>query len=68
MLKFKLHILMAEKRMTQKELSSITGIHPSIINKYYNETIIRIPKEHIEIFCKVFNCQVQDLIEYVPEE
>lgn len=67
MIKFKLHLLMAEKRMSQKELSNITGIQPSVINKYYNDTIIRIPKEHINIFCKLFNCSIQDLIEYIPD-
>lgn len=67
MIKFKLHLLMAKTRMTQKELSNITGIQPSVINKYYNDTIIRIPKDHLNIFCKLFNCNVQDLIEYTPD-
>lgn len=68
MIKLKLHLLMAQTRMSQKELSNLTGIQPSIINKYYNDTIVRIPKEHLNIFCKLFNCNVQDLIEYIPDE
>lgn len=68
MVKFKLHLLMAQTRMTQKELAVLTGIQPSVINKYYNDTIVRIPKEHINIFCKLFNCKVQDLIEYIPDD
>ena len=68
MLKMKLHILMAEKRMSQKELSEKTGIHTPTINKYYHDTYQRIDKEHIEKFCKLFNCNVQDLIEYIPDD
>ena len=32
MIKFKLHLLMAERRMSQKDVSDITGITPTIIN------------------------------------
>ena len=67
MIKLKLHLLMAKKRMTQKELSKLSGIQPSIVNKYYNDTIIRIPREHLDIFCKLFNCKIEDLIEYIPD-
>ena len=67
MIKFKLHLLMAEKRMSQKEVSDITGITPSIVNKYYHDKILRIPVEHLGKFCKLFNCSISDLIEYVPD-
>lgn len=68
MIKFKLHLLMAQTRMTQKELSLASGIQPSVINKYYNDTIVRIPKEHLNIFCQLFKCNIQDLIEYIPDD
>ena len=68
MIKLKLHLLMAQKRMSQKELSDLTGITSPTINKYYNDTIIRITREHLDIFCKLFNCKIEDLIEYIPDE
>ena len=68
MIKLKLHLLMAQKRMTQKELSKLSGIQPSIVNKYYNDTIVRIRREHFDIFCKLFKCKIEDLIEYIPDE
>ena len=68
MIKFKIHSLMGERRMTQKELAEISNIHPSIIAKYYHDTIIRINREHLDEFCKIFDCNIQDLIEYVPDE
>lgn len=67
MIKFKLHLLMAEKRMSQKELMEKTGITSSVMNKYYHDTIQRINRDHIEKFCEIFNCNVQDLIEYIPD-
>ena len=67
MIKLKLHLLMAQKRMSQKELADLTGINPPTINIYYNDTIIRIPREHLDIFCKLFNCKIEDLIEYIPD-
>lgn len=68
MLIMKLHLLMAQHRMSQKEVSEKTGIHAPTINKYYHDTYQKIDKEHIAALCKLFNCQVQDLIEYVPDE
>ena len=68
MIKFKIHLLMAEKRMSQKEICEETGITPSVMNKYYHDTIVRINREHLDKFCKLFECQIQDLIEYVPDE
>jgi transcriptional regulator len=58
---------MAEKRMSQKELADKTGITPTVINKYYHDKILRIPVEHLDKFCEIFNCQISDLIEYIPD-
>ncbi|MFC2294897.1 MAG: helix-turn-helix domain-containing protein [Leptotrichia hongkongensis] len=66
-IKFKLHILMAEHRMNQKELSQKTGIHPPTINKYFHDTIQKIDREHLAKFCEIFNCQISDIMEYVPD-
>ena len=68
MIKFKIHILMAEKRMTQKDVMEATGITTTVMNKYYYGTIARIPTHHIDKLCKLFNCKIEDLIEYIPDE
>lgn len=67
MIKFKIHILMAEKRMTQKDVMEATGITTTVMNKYYYGTIVRIPTLHIDKLCKLFNCQPNDLFEYIPD-
>lgn len=64
----KLHILLATKRMTQKELAELTGIGKNTISRYCNATFEKIDKQHLDTFCKFFNCNVQDLIEFVNED
>lgn len=59
---------MAENRMTQKDVMAATGITTSVMQKYYYGTIARIPTHHLDALCKLFNCNVQDLIEYIPDE
>lgn len=67
MVKMKLHVRLAEKRMTQKELSEKTGIRLPTISAYCTDSFKMIPKDHIDILCKFFNCKVEDLIEYLPD-
>ena len=68
MVEMRLHMLIAEKRITQKELSDITGIRQPTISAYCNETYKHIVKEHIDIFCKYFECELTDLIVYKKDQ
>jgi putative transcriptional regulator len=54
--------------MTQIKLSRITGIRPGTISEIYNEMIERINLEHIDAICEALNCNVSDLIEYIPNK
>lgn len=67
MILMKLHIKLAEARMSQKELSEKTGVRAATINAYYNGTYKHIAKDHLNAFCKVLSCNVSDLIEYVND-
>ncbi|MGL5480223.1 MAG: helix-turn-helix domain-containing protein [Clostridium sp.] len=67
MVEMKLHLLMAKHRITQKELSEQTGIRQATISAYVNDTNKHIVKEHIDILCNYFNCELDDIIEYIPE-
>jgi putative transcriptional regulator len=64
----KLHIRLAEKRMTQKQLAQITGIRLATISGYCNDNFKHIVAEHLNIFCTLFQCTPADLIEYKPDE
>lgn len=54
--------------MTQLELSQKTGIRPATINYIYNETIDRINLNHLSKICEVLGCEVEDLLQYIPDE
>ena len=64
----KLHLLLAEYRLTQQELSYATGIRQSTISNYCNDSYKHIVKEHINVLCDYFNCDIQDLIEYIKDK
>lgn len=68
MIKMKLHLRMAERKLSQRELAQLTGIRQPTISAYCNNTFVMIPKEHLDILCKYFNCRVEDLVEYVHEK
>ena len=68
MIKMKLHIKLAEYRLSQKEFSELMGIRVATINAYCNDKEKHIPVEHLNKFCKYFKCNVSDLIEYVKEK
>ena len=67
MIKIHLSKIMGEKRCTITKLSQETKLSPSTISNIYNEKIKRIDFETLEKLCKIFNCNVQDIIEYIPE-
>lgn len=67
MIRMKLHILLAQHRMTQTELSQKTGIGKNTITAYTKDNCKHIVKEHLDILCKFFNCQLTDLIEYLED-
>lgn len=68
MIKNHLSKLMGEKRYSIVEVSRLTGMSPSTISNIYNEKIKRMDYDTVDKLCKLFNCKIQDLIEYIPEE
>lgn len=55
---------LGKKKMTQKQLSELTGIRPATVSALYHETIKRIEIEHIEKLCEAFDCEPGDLFTY----
>lgn len=68
MVRIYLSRLLGEKKWTQKKLADITGIRPSTINEWYHEIIPRLNVEHIDKICEALNCNITDLLEYIPNE
>ena len=59
---------MGEKRYTIVEVSKLTGMSTSTVSNLYNEKVKRLDFDTLEKLCQLFNCKVQDLIEYIPDE
>lgn len=68
MIKFRLKALLADKNMTQKELSEITGIRPPTISAIATSSIREIPVGVLDKICATLNCAVGDLIVYSEEK
>lgn len=54
--------------MTQAELSRKTGIRANTINEMYHELSERVNLNHIDRICEVLNCDISDLLEYLPNK
>jgi hypothetical protein len=68
MLKNHLSKLMGEKRYSIVEVSRRTGLTTSTISNLYNDKVKRLDFDTLEKLCKLFNCQPNDLFEYIPDE
>ena len=68
MIKIHLFKLLGERRISQAELSRRTGINTNSINAWYNEYIKYLSKEDLDKICEVLECDVPDLIEYIPNK
>lgn len=68
MLKSRLKVLLAEHDMTQSKLSEITGIRPGTVTNIVNNNIKQIPVEAVCKICELFQCDIGDIFQYVPDK
>ena len=68
MIKIKLSDLLGKHKMNQKTLSRLTNIRPATISKMYYEETKRIDICQINNICKAFNCEISELLEFIPDE
>ena len=67
MIKIKLSDLLGKHKMTQKALSKQTNIRPATISKMYYEESKRLDISQLDNICRAFNCEISDLLEYIPD-
>lgn len=68
MIKIKLSELLGKRRMTQQQLSQLTGIRPNTISDIYNEICSRLSIDHLDRICEALECDISELIEYIPNK
>lgn len=68
MIKIKLSDLMGKNKMNISKAAELSGLSRPTLSTLYYEKVKRLDFETLEKLCKLFNCKVEDLIEYIPDE
>ena len=68
MIRIKLSDLLGKHKMSQKALADVTHIRPATVSKMYYEEVKRIDVRHLNNICKAFECEISDLLEFVPDK
>ena len=68
MVKLNLHLVMAAKGpMKMTDVAKATGLAPNTIAGLYHNKVKMIQLDTISKLCRALDCQVGDLLEYVPD-
>jgi len=67
MIRCHLSRLMGERKMKIADVARETGLHRNTITLLYNETATRIELDAIDRLCRLFNCEVAELLEFTSE-
>ncbi len=67
MIRIKLSDLLGKHKMTQSALAKATKIRPATISKMYYEESKRLDVSQLNRICSVFECEISDLLEYIPD-
>ena len=67
MIRCHLSTLMGRDKLRIADVSRRTGLNRSTITALYRETATRVDLPAVERLCRLFNCRVGDLFEYVPD-
>ena len=62
----KLFHLMIEKNISNMELQKFAGFSANIITRMKREQYISL--ESVESICRVMNCGVDDILEFIPDD
>ncbi|ENM5780282.1 helix-turn-helix transcriptional regulator [Vibrio mimicus] len=74
MIRYKIRELIADKskqegrKITLSFLAEQVGIQSSAMSKIANNTGYHTSVTTIEALCKFFDCKIEDVIEYLPED
>ena len=66
-LEFHLLELIKKRNLTKYSLSKITKIRYDTICNYCTGNVTLINAEYLKIFCYVLNCEISDIIKYIPD-
>jgi putative transcriptional regulator len=61
----KLDKLLADRDMSQHELSRLTGIRQPSVNEMCRNQTVRLPLENLAKICSTLECGIEDVLELV---
>ena len=67
MIRCHLSRLMGEHKLKIADVARETGLNRNTVTLLYKETATRVDLDAVEKLCKLFNCVVGDLFEFVSE-
>ncbi len=67
-IKIKLNELIEKEGISKNKLSHKAEMQRSQINHYCNNSITRLDIDVLARICTVLNCEIGDLLEFVPPE
>jgi len=68
MIRCHLSRMMGERKMKIVDVAKEAGLHRNTVTLLYNETATRVDMETINSLCKLFDCKVGELFEFIPDE
>ena len=60
----KLKELLIKKNVSRNKLATMIATNYDLVNRYYNNKVIRIDLDVIARICYVLNCNVEDILVY----
>ncbi len=64
----KLDKLIKESGISKNKLSHRAEMQRTQINNYCNNNITRLDTDVLARICSVFDCKIEDILEYIPPE
>lgn len=58
---------MGERKMKVVDVARATDLHRNTISLLYKEEAKQVDFETLNRLCKLFNCKIPDLLEYIPD-
>jgi len=68
MVRILLSARLGERRLTQADLSRMTGIRKNTISELYNEIATRVSLDHLDLICEALDCDLTDLLVLQPNK
>lgn len=63
-----LSAVLGSKRIKQNKLAELAGVSTNTINALYNDKVTMVSYNVLNNICKALDCQVSDILTYVPDE